>query len=105
MAKAQSRDGVFQRKDASGWYVSYVDTRKRRRKQKIEAHTRTQALATLAAIKTKVEKERLLDVKTPVEITVTDLFSRFQQHQKIRLPPALSHGSVEFLKCFENTSH
>jgi hypothetical protein len=34
MPKARERDGVFQRKDRSGWYVSYVD----------------------AAIKTKVEK-------------------------------------------------
>jgi hypothetical protein len=60
MPKAKERDGVFQREDRSGWFVSYIDASGKRRKVKVTAHTRTQALNILSAIKTREEKDRVL---------------------------------------------
>jgi integrase len=75
------RDGVFQRLDCEGWYVSYVDADGKRRKQRVQAHTRTQARDVLAAIKTKVQKERILGVKEQSDISTKDLFDRYERHQ------------------------
>ena len=49
MPKAKERDGVFQRKDRAGWWVSYIDASGKRRKEGVTAHTRTQALNALSA--------------------------------------------------------
>ncbi len=60
MPKAKQRDGAYQRKDRAGWFISYVDAGGERRKQKVEAHTRTQALQALSAAKTRVERDKVL---------------------------------------------
>jgi integrase len=88
MPKPRMRDGAFQRKDRSGWYISYTDAAGCRRKEKVAAHTRAQALSLLAAIKVKIAKEQVLGVKYTSEITVADLFSRFRRYQKVRLSPS-----------------
>jgi integrase len=85
MPKARERDGVFQRKDRSGWWVSYMDTSGQRRKEKVVGHTRTQALTMLSAIKTRVERDKVLGVKAASEITTADLLTRYKRHQKTRL--------------------
>lgn len=85
MPKAKQRDGVFQRKDRSGWFISYIDTSGRRRKTKVTAQTRTQALITLAGIQTREEKARVLGVKEASVISTADLLSRYKRHQKTRL--------------------
>jgi integrase len=85
MPKAKERDGVFQRKDNAGWYVSYVDASGRRRKEKVTAHTRTQALTALSGLKTREEKDRILGVKAASEITTADLLARYKRYQKTHL--------------------
>lgn len=85
MPKAKERDGVFQRKDRGGWWVSYIDASGRRRKEKVVAHTRTQALNALSAIRTREEKDRILGVKSASEISTADLLARYKRHQKTRL--------------------
>ena len=85
MPKPTGRDGVFQRKDSPGWYVSYVDSLGQRKKKRVEAHTRTQALDALAGIKAKVQTEAILGVRHSSDITTEDLLNRFQKHQKTRL--------------------
>lgn len=85
MPKARERDGVFQRKDRTGWWISYVDSNGKRKKEKVSAHTRTQAITVLSQIKTQVEKERILGVKAASQITTADLFKRFKTHQKAHL--------------------
>jgi integrase len=85
MPRAKQRDGVFQRKDRSGWWVSYVDASGKRRKEKVVAHTRTQALTALSALKTREEKDRMLGVKTVSEISTADLLTRYKRHQRTRL--------------------
>ena len=87
MPKAKVRDGVFQRKDRSGWFVSYIDASGARKKEKVEAHTRTQALTTLSAIKVREERNRVLGVKVASEISTAELLDRYSRYQKSRLRP------------------
>ena len=87
MPKTKERDGVFQRRDRSGWWVSYIDSSGKRRKEKVTAHTRTQALNALSALRTREEKGRILGVKAASEISTEDLLARNKRHQKARLRP------------------
>lgn len=101
MPKAKERDGVFQRKDRSGWWISYVDASGKRKKEKVTAHTRTQAVTALAQIKTRIERESILGVKSASEITTADLLKRFKTHQKAHLRPTTFvrlDGILESLK-------
>jgi len=101
MPKAKERDGVFQRKDRRGWWVSYIDSSGKRYKQKVVAHTRTQALAALSAIRTREEKDKILGVKAASEITTADLLERYKRYQKTRLRPTTFerlNGILETLK-------
>jgi integrase len=51
----------------------------------VEAHTRTQALDALAAIKANVQRESILGVRQSSDITMEDLLKRFRKHQKTRI--------------------
>jgi hypothetical protein len=85
MKKPKDRDGVFQRKDRKGWFISYVDASGVRRKKKVEAYTRTEALEMLRRIRTKAEKEESLGVKPVSDISVSELFDFFRRQQKVRV--------------------
>ncbi len=85
MAKAKARDGVFQRSDRAGWWVSYVDASGVRKKVKVQANTRTQALTALEGLRTKAQKERILGVKHTSDITLEALLARYKRHQKTRI--------------------
>jgi integrase len=85
MPQAQKRDGVFQRTDRKGWFVSFIDSNGVRCKRKVEAHTRTQALNALSALKTKAQTERVLGVKHTSDITTANLFTRYKRYQKARV--------------------
>jgi integrase len=101
MPKAKARDGVFQRKDRSGWWVSYVDGSGTRKKEKVTAATRTQAMTALAQLKTRIERDSILGVKSASEITTADLLARFKTYQKAQLRPttfARLDGILETLK-------
>jgi integrase len=101
MPKAKERDGVFQRKDRSGWWVSYVDASGKRKKEKVTAFTRTQAMTAVSQIKTRIERESILGVKSASEITTADLLKRFKAHQKAHLRPTTFvrlDGILETLK-------
>ena len=101
MPKAKERDGVFQRTDRSGWWVSYVDASGKRKKEKVTAFTRTQAMTALSQIKTRIERESILGVKSASEITTADLLKRFKAYQKAHLRPTTFvrlDGILETLK-------
>jgi site-specific recombinase XerD len=101
MPRAKERDGVFQRRDRAGWWVSYIDATGQRKKEKVVAHTRTQALNTLSAIRTREEKGRIIGVKAASEISTADLLARYKRHQKTRLRPTTFErleGILETLK-------
>jgi integrase len=98
MPKAKERDGVFQRKDRSGWWVSFVDASGKRRKQKVVAHTRTQALAALSTLKTREERSKFLGVRIASEIKTVDLFARYKRYQASRLRPSTKARLVAIVK-------
>jgi integrase len=85
MPKAKERDGVFYRKDRGIWCVSYIDASGKRVRDKVEAHTRQQAIDALHRIKTKEELARTLGVRPASEITLVALFERYKRHQKARI--------------------
>ena len=87
MPKARERDGVFQRTDRAGWWVSYVDASGERKKRKVGAHTRQQAMTVLGNIRVQEEKARTLGVRPASEVTTADLLVRYKRHQKPRIRP------------------
>ncbi len=82
MARAKQRDGVFQRKDRSGWWASFIDRDGIRRKEKLVAHTRPQAMAALHLIKARVQKERELGIKPDDGISTKDLMAKYLRYQR-----------------------
>ena len=85
MPKAKERDGVYYRKDRSGWYVSYIDASGQRVRQKVAAYTRQQAMEALRRIKTKEEVAHTLGVRPASDITTEVLFERYRRHQRARI--------------------
>jgi integrase len=85
MPRAKERDGVYYRKDRGIWSVSYIDAAGNRIREKVEAHTRQQAIDALRRIKTKEELARTLGVRPASEITLEALFERYKRHQKARI--------------------
>ncbi len=101
MPKQPSRDGVFQRPDAPGWYASYIDSSGKRRKCRVQGSTRTQAVSALQALKTRVQQEKILGVRHVTETSTADLLARFSRHQKPRIAAstfARLAGVLETLK-------
>ena len=87
MPRAKERDGVYQRPDRPGWWVSYMDASGKRQRRKVQAHTRRQAMDVLSAIRTGEERARTLGVRSASEITTADLLARYTRHQKPRIRP------------------
>lgn len=85
MPKAKARDGVYYRNDRRIWCVSYIDASGKRIREKVEAHTRQQAIDALRRIKTKEEVARTLGVRPASDITTEALFERYKKHQKARI--------------------
>jgi integrase len=78
----KDRDGIFQRDDCDGFWVSFTDSLGRRRKMKAAGcHTRTQAKTFLSQLKGKVVQERAFGIKEVSDITTEDLFKRYELHQ------------------------
>jgi integrase len=86
MPKARKWDGVYQRPDSPFWWCSYSDASGKRARRKLAgAHTRTQAVKMLDAIRVQEEKARTLGVRPATEITTEALFERYKKHQKARI--------------------
>ena len=83
--KTQSRDGVYTRKDRSGFWASWIDASGKRRQRKLEAHTLQQARMLLAAEKARVEKTLTLGYAPPVKASFASILQRYLGHQKPRL--------------------
>ena len=101
MPKAKERDGVYYRKDRGTWWVSFTDAAGRRQREAVVASTRPQAVAARAGLMVKAQRDRVLGVKEPSEITTADLLARYERHQKPRLRPTTFErldGILEALK-------
>src|SRR5262245_43561631 len=89
MAKktVQKRDGVYQRKDRPGWWISWTDAQGRRRQRKTDAQNITQAKQIRAAELLRVEQAKILGYNPPGDETFKDVADRFLAYQKARLAP------------------
>ena len=81
----QTRDGIYQRKDRPGFWISWSDAQGRRRYRKTDAQNITQARTIRSAELLRVEHARVLGFTPPGEETFKDVATRFDAHQKARL--------------------
>lgn len=89
MAKktAQKRDGVYQRADRAGWWISWTDAQGRRRFRKTDAQNITQAKQIRAAELLNVEKAKMLGHNPPGKDTFAEVADRYLKYQRARLTP------------------
>ncbi len=80
-------DGVFERRDRRGFWISWIDLNGRRRKRKTDAPTLEQARMVLAEEKRRVEQARILGFAPPAETTFEELAAQFLSYQRARLTP------------------
>ena len=87
MPKAKERDGVYYRKDRGIWCVSYIDASGERVREKVEAHTRQQAIDALR--RDKDERGKGAHARSPASQRdhARGLFERYKRHQKARIRP------------------
>jgi integrase len=83
----QKRDGVYQRKDRPGWWISWTDAQGRRRYRKTDAQNITQAKQIRAAELLRVEQARILGHTPPGQDTFEEVAARYLKHQKARISP------------------
>jgi len=88
----EKRDGIFQRKDRAGFWISWTDAQGRRRYRRTDAQNVTQAKQIRAAELLRVEQSRMLGFAPPGAETFSDvvvrfLMVRFLKYQKARLTP------------------
>lgn len=84
---AQTRDGIFKRKDREGFWISWTDAQGRRRYRKTDAQNITQAKKIRAAELLRVEQARMLGFSPPGEETFAEVAARYLKYQKARLTP------------------
>src|SRR5216683_2878144 len=82
-----ARDGIYQRKDRPGFWISWSDAQGRRRFRKTDAQNITQARQIRSAELLRAEHARVLGFAPPGEETFADVAARFLRHQKARLTP------------------
>lgn len=82
---AQTRDGIYQRKDRGGFWISWTDAQGRRRYRRTDAQNITQAKQIRAAEMLRVEQARMLGFSPPGEETFAEVAARYLQYQKARL--------------------
>jgi integrase len=78
-------DGVYTRKDRSGYWMHWTDAQGRRKWRKLNVRTLQQARKARAAELVRVEQSRVLGFAPPGEDTFADVAARFLAHQKVRL--------------------
>jgi hypothetical protein len=87
--KTRQRDGVYQRPDRPGFWISFSDARGQRRRRKVGgAYTLQQARAALAAELQKVEQARIFGIAPPSPEAFSSIGDRYLKHQKARVTAA-----------------
>lgn len=82
---AQARDGIYQRSDRAGFWISWTDAQGRRRYRKTDAQNITQAKQIRGAELLRVEQARMLGFSPPGEESFAEVAARYLQYQKARL--------------------
>lgn len=97
--KTRERDGVYQRPDRPGWWISFTNSKGQRRRRKVAgAHTLQQARAALASELQNVERTRIFGTPPPSVETFAGIAPRYLKHQSARLTAAAyerTRGVVE----------
>src|SRR5262245_11082462 len=94
----QKRDGVYQRKDRPGWWISWTDAQGRRKYRKTNAQNVTQAKQIRAAELLRVEQARILGHAPPGEETFKEVAGRYLKYQKVRLTLAAYEREESILR-------
>jgi integrase len=81
----QKRDGIYQRKDRPGFWISWTDAQGRRRFRKTDAQNITQAKSIRSSELLRVEQTRMLGHQPPGKETFGEISERYLKHQKARL--------------------
>ena len=81
----QTRDGIYQRNDRGGFWISWTDAQGRRRFRKTDAQNITQARQIRAAELLRVEQAKVLGFSPPGEDNFETVARRYLVHQKVRL--------------------
>lgn len=79
------RDGIYQRKDRGGFWISWTDAQGRRRCRKTDAQNITQARQIRSAELLRVERTKALGFSPPGQATFAQVATRFLKYQKARL--------------------
>jgi len=87
MPKKKDRDGIHTRPDRSGFFISYTDANGVRRKKKISAKNLTEARSFRAALVTKVEKQKVLGIVDPTDMSFDQMADQYLHYQKPRVSP------------------
>jgi hypothetical protein len=80
----QTRDGIYQRSDRAGLWISWTDAQGRRRFRKTDAQNITQARQIRAAELLRVEQAKVLGFSPPGADNFETVARRYLVHQKVR---------------------
>jgi integrase len=80
--KPRAADGVYTVSGRSGFRISYVDERGRRRRHKVAATTLGEARKLRNMLAAQAEMNRARGIVPASSITLADLLKRYKQHQK-----------------------
>jgi integrase len=83
----QKRDGVYERPDRKGFWISWTDAQGRRRCRKTDAANITQAKQIRAAEMLRVEQTRILGHNPPGEETFKEVAESYLKYQRARVTP------------------
>src|SRR5262249_24761485 len=83
----QKRDGVYQRKDRKGFWITWVDAQGRRRSRKTDAQNITQAKQIRSAELLRVEQARMLGHAPPGKETFGEVAEKYLKYQRARITP------------------
>jgi integrase len=84
----QPRDGIYQRNDRGGFWISWTNAQGRRRFRKTDAQNITQARQIRAAELLRVEQAKVLGFSPPAEENFEMVARRYLVHQRVRLSKA-----------------
>lgn len=80
-------DGICQRKDAPGFYISWVDAKGVRHRRKAKGWTYGRAKAELESERVRVEQAKILGYSPPSNDTFKTVAEKYLDHQKARVTP------------------
>jgi len=90
--RKQVRDGVYERPDRKGFWISYFDERGHRRRERApNAHTLIEARDCLTRKKDEIARNKVLGVKPPSEESFGSLAERYLKHHKAQLTSKRSY--------------